>query len=109
RALHSAIGLPRSSTSASLMLRLRIPAEVRRNFNPSAAVVPCRAGGVLPQLARELGRYVGLDLDPTLAVAGCVERTALAHTLHERAGRVRHDHLHALPLGRGELPEPHPQ
>src|SRR5438874_770143 len=39
RALDSAIGLPRSSTSASWMLGFLMPADVRRNFMPLPGVV----------------------------------------------------------------------
>src|SRR3954454_22311858 len=39
RALDSAIGLPRSSTSASWMLGFLMPADVRRNFMPPPGVV----------------------------------------------------------------------
>ena len=71
--------------SVSMMVRLRMPADVRRSFKRSAAVLARSGRGVLAQLARELGRHVGLDLDPALAVTGRVERAALAHALHERA------------------------
>ena len=57
-------------------------------------------------LSRELGRHLGLDADPALAVIRAAERSALPDALHERARGVRKRRIDPLPACRGRGREP---
>src|SRR5438067_6989884 len=89
----------------------RRPPPARRAGWPSSLLRVSVGLGDLSvrQLTREVRRHICLYLDTRLAVCRVAKRATFAHTLHERAGRVRDDDLHALPFRRSELAEPSEQ
>src|SRR5215212_7718131 len=102
RALDSAIGLPRRSTSASWMLAFLMPEEVRRNLNgaPSLAVyvvppserlsrgiqiiVPGRRPRNVPQIEAAFSRYRAIGHAPSLVFEITVSVTAARGSCTDR-------------------------